>query len=183
MNFHYFHFCSLKLACIRCECEENSHMKYLQIENCIVRILVYQFFSLVKKPIFAFIHTLTNYNNLIKKAILGNDKRIPSMFFISCQITIFHSKSTKSLTDKLICFSKPSTAFSTSERSKQDATAMPLPTSTSTQQSSQVQGTPDPYLTQFDPKKEHESYKKAQMRLEEEHREKVTKVILSILIQ
>jgi len=53
---------------------------------------------------------------------------------------------------------------------------MPLPVSTSTQQPSQPQGTPDPYLTHFDPRSEHQSYKQAQMRLEEVHKEKVTKV-------
>ncbi|XP_036141767.1 amyloid-beta-like protein isoform X2 [Monomorium pharaonis] len=35
--------------------------------------------------------------------------------------------------------------------------------------------TPDPYLTHFDPRSEHQSYKQAQMRLEEVHKEKVTK--------
>lgn len=58
---------------------------------------------------------------------------------------------------------------------------MPLPVSTSTQQPSQPQGTPDPYLTHFDPRSEHQSYKQAQMRLEEVHKEKVTKVS-SILV-
>lgn len=53
---------------------------------------------------------------------------------------------------------------------------MPLPVSTSTQQSAQTQGTPDPYMTHFDPRSEHQSYKQAQMRLEEVHKEKVTKV-------
>lgn len=53
---------------------------------------------------------------------------------------------------------------------------MPLPVSSSTQQPSQPQGTPDPYLTHFDPRSEHESYKDAQRRLEEVHKEKVTKV-------
>ncbi|KAJ8979479.1 hypothetical protein NQ317_000355, partial [Molorchus minor] len=37
--------------------------------------------------------------------------------------------------------------------------------------------TPDPYFTHFDPRNEHESYKEAQERLEETHREKVTKVM------
>ena len=72
--------------------------------------------------------------------------------------------------------SRPSTTISTTEKAKQDATAMPLPVSTSTQQPSQPQGTPDPYLTHFDPRSEHQSYKQAQMRLEEVHKEKVTKV-------
>lgn len=72
--------------------------------------------------------------------------------------------------------SRPSTTVSTTEKVKQEATAMPLPVSTSTQQPSQTQGTPDPYLTHFDPRSEHQSYKQAQMRLEEVHKEKVTKV-------
>ncbi|XP_015184340.1 PREDICTED: beta-amyloid-like protein isoform X3 [Polistes dominula] len=73
--------------------------------------------------------------------------------------------------------SRPSTIFSTTEKVKQEATAMPLPISSSTQQPSQSQGTPDPYLTHFDPRSEHQSYKQAQMRLEEVHKEKVTKVM------
>lgn len=76
--------------------------------------------------------------------------------------------------------SRPSTIFSTTEKVKQEATAMPVPLSSSTQQPSQSQGTPDPYLTHFDPRSEHQSYKQAQMRLEEVHKEKVTKVSKSI---
>ncbi|XP_011502906.1 PREDICTED: beta-amyloid-like protein [Ceratosolen solmsi marchali] len=38
-------------------------------------------------------------------------------------------------------------------------------------------GSPDPYLTHFDPQSEHQSYKQAQMRLEEIHKEEVTKVM------
>lgn len=75
-----------------------------------------------------------------------------------------------------LCRSRLSTTVSTTEKPKQDVTAMPLPVSTSTQQSSQSQSTPDPYLTHFDPRSEHQSYKQAQMRLEEVHKEKVTKV-------
>jgi amyloid beta A4 protein len=36
--------------------------------------------------------------------------------------------------------------------------------------------TPDPYFTHFDPRGEHQAFKEAQQRLEEMHREKVTKV-------
>lgn len=36
--------------------------------------------------------------------------------------------------------------------------------------------TPDPYFMHFDPRREHQDYKQAQHRLEETHREKVTKV-------
>lgn len=57
---------------------------------------------------------------------------------------------------------------------------MPLPASTSP--SSQIQGTPDPYMTHFDPRLEHQSYKQAQMRLEEVHKEKVTRVSKPTLI-
>lgn len=38
--------------------------------------------------------------------------------------------------------------------------------------------TPDPYFTHFDPRMEHQAYKEAQQRLEEAHREKVTKVMI-----
>lgn len=37
--------------------------------------------------------------------------------------------------------------------------------------------TPDPYFLHFDPRREHQDYKQAQHRLEETHREKVTKVM------
>ncbi|XP_015587566.1 amyloid-beta-like protein [Cephus cinctus] len=73
--------------------------------------------------------------------------------------------------------SRPSTTVSTTEKSRQEVTAMPLPVSSSTQQPSQPQGTPDPYLTHFDPRMEHQSYKQAQTRLEEVHKEMVTKVM------
>ena len=80
-------------------------------------------------------------------------------------------------------YSRPSTTASTTEKSKQEATAMPLPLSTSTQPPPQVQGSPDPYMTHFDPRSEHESYKQAQMRLEEVHKEKVTKVSDDVFIE
>ncbi|KAF7992272.1 hypothetical protein HCN44_001597 [Aphidius gifuensis] len=72
---------------------------------------------------------------------------------------------------------KVSTSLSTSEKSKQESTVMPVTSTSSSQQSPQPQGTPDPYLTHFDPRSEHQSYKQAQMRLEEVHKEKVTKVM------
>lgn len=50
-------------------------------------------------------------------------------------------------------------------------TTTPAPTTTTT-----PPPTPDPYFTHFDPHEEHKAYKEAQMRLEETHREKVTKV-------
>nr|CAI5867932.1 unnamed protein product [Callosobruchus analis] len=49
-------------------------------------------------------------------------------------------------------------------------------TSTTTARSTTVP-TPDPYFTHFDPRNEHDSYKAAQERLEETHREKVTRVM------
>ncbi|XP_017109071.2 amyloid-beta-like protein isoform X4 [Drosophila bipectinata] len=42
---------------------------------------------------------------------------------------------------------------------------------------STAQPTSDPYFTHFDPHYEHQSYKEAQQRLEESHREKVTRVM------
>ncbi|KAG5892448.1 hypothetical protein JTB14_009856 [Gonioctena quinquepunctata] len=50
-------------------------------------------------------------------------------------------------------------------------------TTTTTTMSSTTIATPDPYFTHFDPRNEHESYKEAQERLEETHREKVTRVM------
>ncbi|OAD62326.1 Beta-amyloid-like protein [Eufriesea mexicana] len=88
----------------------------------------------------------------------------------------FSSKYSISHLDQLLS-SRLSTTVSTTEKPKQDVTAMPLPVSSSTQQSPQSQNTPDPYLTHFDPRSEHQSYKQAQMRLEEVHKEKVTKVM------
>ncbi|XP_034947112.1 amyloid-beta-like protein isoform X2 [Chelonus insularis] len=70
---------------------------------------------------------------------------------------------------------KPITTVSTTEKNKQEATVMPVPVNASSQAPSQSQGTPDPYLTHFDPRSEHQNYKQAQMRLEEVHKEKVTK--------
>ncbi|XP_018567872.1 amyloid-beta-like protein isoform X1 [Anoplophora glabripennis] len=50
------------------------------------------------------------------------------------------------------------------------------PSTTTTTRTTTV-ATPDPYFTHFDPRNEHESYKEAQERLEETHREKVTRVM------
>lgn len=50
-------------------------------------------------------------------------------------------------------------------------------TSTSTTTTTTPVSAPDPYFTHFDPRNEHQSYKEAQKRLEETHREKVTKVM------
>ncbi|XP_055908783.1 amyloid-beta-like protein isoform X3 [Eupeodes corollae] len=52
--------------------------------------------------------------------------------------------------------------------------AIPLPPQ---QPPSTSQPTADPYFTHFDPHYEHQSYKEAQQRLEENHREKVTRVM------
>ncbi|XP_077289117.1 amyloid-beta-like protein isoform X3 [Arctopsyche grandis] len=46
-----------------------------------------------------------------------------------------------------------------------------------TQRPSESPATQDPYFTHFDPRIEHQSFKDAQQRLEETHREKVTKVM------
>ncbi|XP_065158410.1 amyloid-beta-like protein isoform X2 [Atheta coriaria] len=53
----------------------------------------------------------------------------------------------------------------------------PPPPSTTTTPSTTSMPTPDPYFTHFDPRNEHQSYKEAQERLEETHREKVTHVM------
>ncbi|OXU27409.1 hypothetical protein TSAR_004799 [Trichomalopsis sarcophagae] len=58
----------------------------------------------------------------------------------------------------------PSTSASSGSTQQQAAAFLP-------------HGTPDPYLTHFDPRSEHQSYKQAQMRLEEIHKEEVTKVM------
>ncbi|CAG9836545.1 unnamed protein product [Diabrotica balteata] len=50
------------------------------------------------------------------------------------------------------------------------------PSTTTTERTTTI-ATPDPYFTHFDPRNEHESYKQAQERLEETHREKVTRVM------
>ncbi|CAG9861162.1 unnamed protein product [Phyllotreta striolata] len=51
------------------------------------------------------------------------------------------------------------------------------PSTTTTTERTTTMATPDPYFTHFDPRNEHESYKEAQERLEETHREKVTRVM------
>lgn len=50
-------------------------------------------------------------------------------------------------------------------------------TTTTTTEKPTTEATPDPYFTHFDPRNEHQSYKEAQERLEETHREKVTRVM------
>lgn len=50
-------------------------------------------------------------------------------------------------------------------------------TTTTTTERPSTEATPDPYFTHFDPRNEHQSYKDAQERLEETHREKVTRVM------
>ncbi|KRT85318.1 hypothetical protein AMK59_2419 [Oryctes borbonicus] len=60
-------------------------------------------------------------------------------------------------------------------------TAPPKPSSTMSSTSTTTEATtaptPDPYFTHFDPRNEHQNYKEALERLEETHREKVTKVM------
>lgn len=64
----------------------------------------------------------------------------------------------------------PSSTTSTSKQSTTTTTTTTTPKTTSVP-------TPDPYFTHFDPRNEHQSYKEAQERLEETHREKVTRVM------
>lgn len=62
-----------------------------------------------------------------------------------------------------------------STTSSSTTTTTPQPSTTET--SAMKKDTPDPYFTHFDPRVEHQSYKEAQERLEEAHREKVTRVM------
>jgi amyloid beta A4 protein len=70
------------------------------------------------------------------------------------------------------------------QSSSTPAAPTPAPTSASplansqapVQPTGQQVPTPDPYFTHFDPRGEHQAFKEAQQRLEEMHREKVTKV-------
>ncbi|GBP37869.1 Amyloid-beta-like protein [Eumeta japonica] len=50
-------------------------------------------------------------------------------------------------------------------------------TTTTTTSTTAAAATSDPYFSHFDPRTEHQSYKDAQQRLEETHREKITKVM------
>ncbi|KAJ2951573.1 hypothetical protein O0L34_g13725 [Tuta absoluta] len=50
-------------------------------------------------------------------------------------------------------------------------------TTTTTTTTAASTATSDPYFSHFDPRTEHQSYKDAQQRLEESHREKITKVM------
>lgn len=66
------------------------------------------------------------------------------------------------------------------EQTASSPVVTPSTTSTTTQAAAPVAPaapTPDPYFTHFDPRVEHQSYKEAQERLEESHREKVTRVM------
>ncbi|XP_060804245.1 amyloid-beta-like protein isoform X2 [Amyelois transitella] len=61
-----------------------------------------------------------------------------------------------------------------------DSSPAPSTTTTSTTTSTTTTAstaTSDPYFSHFDPRTEHQSYKDAQQRLEETHREKITKVM------
>lgn len=71
---------------------------------------------------------------------------------------------------------KISTSVSSVEKQNHETTVL-LPVSTSIPTTPPTQGTRDPYMANFDPRSEHKSYKQAQMRLEEVHKEKVTKVM------
>ncbi|XP_028034590.1 amyloid-beta-like protein isoform X2 [Bombyx mandarina] len=61
------------------------------------------------------------------------------------------------------------------ESSSSPSTTTPTTTTTTTTAASTA--TSDPYFSHFDPRTEHQSYKDAQQRLEETHREKITKVM------
>ncbi|XP_063894479.1 amyloid-beta-like protein isoform X3 [Helicoverpa armigera] len=61
------------------------------------------------------------------------------------------------------------------ETSSQPSTTTTSTTTTTTTTASSA--TSDPYFSHFDPRTEHQSYKDAQQRLEETHREKITKVM------
>ncbi|XP_071441365.1 amyloid-beta-like protein isoform X2 [Hetaerina americana] len=71
---------------------------------------------------------------------------------------------------------QPTTAKPTPQATTNTA-APPLSPAASSGDSSVPQPTPDPYFTHFDPRVEHQAFKEAQQRLEEMHREKVTKVM------
>ncbi|CAG9788336.1 unnamed protein product [Diatraea saccharalis] len=61
-----------------------------------------------------------------------------------------------------------------------ESSAAPSPPTTSTTTTTTTTAstaTSDPYFSHFDPRTEHQSYKDAQQRLEETHREKITKVM------
>ncbi|CAG9762941.1 unnamed protein product [Ceutorhynchus assimilis] len=57
------------------------------------------------------------------------------------------------------------------------STSTTTSSTTTTTEKPTTEATPDPYFTHFDPRNEHQSYKEAQERLEETHREKVTRVM------
>ncbi|XP_075233982.1 amyloid-beta-like protein [Lycorma delicatula] len=61
--------------------------------------------------------------------------------------------------------------------SSSSTTSTTTTTTTTTARPTTGLPTPDPYFTHFDPRAEHRAYKEAQQRLEEMHREKVTKVM------
>lgn len=71
--------------------------------------------------------------------------------------------------DNSVVSSSKATLSSTKSTTTTTTTTTQTPTTTGST-------TPDPYFTHFDPLEEHKAYKEAQMRLEELHREKVTKV-------
>lgn len=56
-----------------------------------------------------------------------------------------------------------------------------MPPVQTTPRTSETPATQDPYFTHFDPRIEHQSFKDAQQRLEETHREKVHRLLLIII--
>ncbi|XP_045536834.1 amyloid-beta-like protein isoform X2 [Papilio machaon] len=63
------------------------------------------------------------------------------------------------------------------ETSSPPSTTSTTTTTTTTSTTAASTATSDPYFSHFDPRTEHQSYKDAQQRLEETHREKITKVM------
>ncbi|XP_068627669.1 amyloid-beta-like protein isoform X1 [Battus philenor] len=63
------------------------------------------------------------------------------------------------------------------ETSSPSSTTSTTTTTTTTSTTVASTATSDPYFSHFDPRTEHQSYKDAQQRLEETHREKITKVM------
>ncbi|CAG4951057.1 unnamed protein product [Parnassius apollo] len=63
------------------------------------------------------------------------------------------------------------------ETSSAPSTTSTTTTTTTTSTTVASTATSDPYFSHFDPRTEHQSYKDAQQRLEETHREKITKVM------
>ncbi|CAO1440962.1 unnamed protein product [Diamesa serratosioi] len=114
-----------------------------------------------------------NYNNynwdpiINTSKIVINNKEVP--------LTTTAAATTASTTAKI----SSDFAAITSTPSSEKATEIPIsqPSVNINDGAGTAIPTPDPYFTHFDPRQEHQSYKEAQQRLEENHREKVTRVM------